>query len=60
MCVLEPSADELKRLMMIHGGTYHYYLSSKTTHTIASNLPYCKIKNLKNQIVVKPEWITDR
>ncbi|XP_035207104.1 DNA repair protein REV1-like isoform X2 [Stegodyphus dumicola] len=55
----EPSAEELKRLMLIHGGTYHYYCSSKTTHTVASNLPNSKIKNLKNQIVVTPEWITD-
>lgn len=55
----KPSADELRRLMLIHGGTYHHYFSSKTTHTVASNLPYSKIKNLKNQIVVMPDWITD-
>ncbi|XP_015925771.2 DNA repair protein REV1 [Parasteatoda tepidariorum] len=55
-----PSADELKRLMRLHGGIYHHYYShSKTTHIIASNLPSSKIKNLKNEIVVTAAWITD-
>ena len=36
----QPGADELKRIMMTHGGVYHhYYNSHKTTHIIASNLP---------------------
>ena len=25
----DPSAEELKRLMMTHGGTYHHYMSSR-------------------------------
>ncbi|MGH0143709.1 UNVERIFIED_CONTAM: hypothetical protein FKN15_055268 [Acipenser sinensis] len=57
----EPTADELRRLMMVHGGQYHmYYSRSKTTHIIASNLPNSKIKELKGEKVVRPEWITDR
>ncbi|MGH0122133.1 UNVERIFIED_CONTAM: hypothetical protein FKN15_060557 [Acipenser sinensis] len=56
----EPTADELRRLMMVHGGQYHmYYSRSKTTHIIASNLPNSKIKELKGEKVVRPEWITD-
>uniref|UniRef100_A0A671XML2 DNA repair protein REV1 n=1 Tax=Sparus aurata TaxID=8175 RepID=A0A671XML2_SPAAU len=56
----EPSADELRRLMMLHGGQFHvYYSRSKTTHIIANNLPNSKIKELKGEKVIRPEWITD-
>ncbi|KAH0624622.1 hypothetical protein JD844_032280 [Phrynosoma platyrhinos] len=56
----DPSSDELRRLMMLHGGQYHvYYSRSKTTHIIATNLPNAKIKELKGEKVVRPEWITD-
>ncbi|RXM95589.1 DNA repair protein REV1 [Acipenser ruthenus] len=56
----EPTADELRKLMMLHGGQYHmYYSRSKTTHIIATNLPNSKIKELKGEKVVRPEWITD-
>ncbi|XP_063161039.1 DNA repair protein REV1 isoform X2 [Candoia aspera] len=56
----DPSADELRRLMMLHGGQYHvYYSRSKTTHIIATNLPNAKIKELKGEKVVRPDWIID-
>ncbi|KAG7503852.1 DNA repair protein REV1 [Solea senegalensis] len=56
----EPSADELRRLMMLHGGQFHvYYSRSKTTHIIANNLPNNKIQELKGEKIMKPEWITD-
>ncbi|XP_072542162.1 DNA repair protein REV1 isoform X2 [Salminus brasiliensis] len=56
----DPSADELRRLMMLHGGQFHlYYSRSKTTHIIATNLPNSKIQELKGEKVVRPEWITD-
>ncbi|XP_060682612.1 DNA repair protein REV1 isoform X1 [Hemiscyllium ocellatum] len=56
----DPTADELRRLMMLHGGQYHmYYSRSKTTHIIATNLPNSKIKELKEEKVVRPSWITD-
>ncbi|XP_056245777.1 DNA repair protein REV1 isoform X1 [Seriola aureovittata] len=55
----EPSADELRRLMMLHGGQFHvYYSRSKTTHIIANNLPNNKIQELKGEKVIRPEWIT--
>ncbi|CAJ1079672.1 DNA repair protein REV1 isoform X2 [Xyrichtys novacula] len=56
----DPSADELRRLMMLHGGQFHvYYSRSKTTHIIATNLPNSKIKELKGEKIIRPEWITD-
>uniref|UniRef100_UPI0037E7D015 DNA repair protein REV1 isoform X2 n=1 Tax=Semicossyphus pulcher TaxID=241346 RepID=UPI0037E7D015 len=56
----DPSADELRRLMMLHGGQFHvYYSRSKTTHIIATNLPNTKIKELKGEKVIRPEWITE-
>ncbi|XP_068186095.1 DNA repair protein REV1 [Antennarius striatus] len=56
----EPSADELRRLMMLHGGQFHiYYSRTKTTHIIANNLPNSKIQELKGEKVIRPEWITD-
>lgn len=55
----KPTAEHLKRIMLMHGGVYHHYESSNTTHVIASNLPDCKVKQLKTLNVVKPSWITD-
>ncbi|GIY01063.1 hypothetical protein CDAR_419441 [Caerostris darwini] len=56
----KPSAYELKDLILSHGGKYHVsYYPSETTHVVASNLPKSKMKNLKTQIVVKADWITD-
>nr|XP_045618636.1 DNA repair protein REV1-like [Procambarus clarkii] len=56
----EPTAEELKRIMMTNGGTYHHYYSrSNTTHIIASNLPDTKIKNLNTSKIVSPKWITE-
>ncbi|XP_067299768.1 DNA repair protein REV1 [Pseudorasbora parva] len=55
-----PSADELRRLMMLHGGQFHlYYTRSKTTHIVATNLPNSKIQELRGEKVVRPEWVTD-
>ncbi|KAM9321622.1 DNA repair protein REV1 [Gastrophryne carolinensis] len=56
----DPTADQLRHLMMLHGGQFHiYYSRSKTTHIIATNLPNSKIKELKDEKVVRPQWITD-
>lgn len=55
-----PSAEDLKSLMGQHGGVYHtYYSKQKTTHIVATNLPHFKIKQLKDEKVVRPDWITD-
>ena len=56
----DPTADEIKRIMMMNGGIYQLYQSPKTTHIIASRLPDVKIKRLKgNEPIVKPDWITE-
>ena len=60
----DPTSDELRRLMMKHGGIYHHYLRpQQTTHMIATNLPYSKIvmyMKCKNPLpLCKPSWITD-
>ncbi|XP_076042778.1 rev1 DNA directed polymerase isoform X2 [Oratosquilla oratoria] len=56
----EPTAEELKRLMMANGGIFHHYYSrTSTTHIIASNLPDTKIKNMNLKRIVCPKWITE-
>ncbi|CAH1107539.1 unnamed protein product [Psylliodes chrysocephalus] len=54
-----PPIDELKNLMAAHGGVFHMYQVSSTTHIIASNLPNVKIKHLGTTPIVKPSWITE-
>ena len=57
----QPNADELKRMIHAHGGSYEYnlYANPKITHTIATNLPNAKVKTLGEAIVCTPEWIVD-
>ncbi|CDW57761.1 terminal deoxycytidyl transferase rev1 [Trichuris trichiura] len=56
----EPPAAQLKRLILKHGGEYHIYRTSKTTHVIAANLAYAKVAKLKeSDKVMRPEWITE-
>ncbi|XP_065211297.1 DNA repair protein REV1 [Planococcus citri] len=57
-----PPADELRRILMSHGGDYHhYYENGNTTYMIATVLPAAKINAFKNSKmkIIKPEWITD-
>ena len=57
----QPNADELKELVRSHGGHYEYnlYSNAVVTHTIATNLPNAKIKNIGKSIVCTPAWIVD-
>lgn len=56
----DPTADELKNLMMQYGGVYHhYYRTGRTTYVIASNLPDSKLKQTQGIKFVKPSWIVD-
>lgn len=57
----QPTADELKRLILLNGGDYHpYYRYQTTKFMIATNLSMARIKNLRpDDRIVKPEWITD-
>ncbi|CRL04716.1 CLUMA_CG017776, isoform A [Clunio marinus] len=54
-----PSGEELKRIMMEHGGTFHHYQRSHTKFVIASNLPDVKVRTNITRNIVKPEWISD-
>lgn len=56
----DPSADELRCLMLLHGGVYHhYYRPGKTTHIIASALPNTKFDQMTTFKVVNCKWITE-
>lgn len=55
-----PTAAELRVLMLRYGGEFHEYTNDRVTHLIASNLAHTKASHLRNKLVVKPEWITDR
>ncbi|XP_052895383.1 DNA repair protein Rev1 [Anopheles moucheti] len=54
-----PSAEELKRLMMLHGGVFHHYKRSNTTYTIASILPDVKVRSITSEIIISPRWVVD-
>lgn len=54
-----PSAEELKRIMMTHGGVFHTYQKSSTTFIIASNLPDVKIRQITTAKIISPQWISD-
>ncbi|XP_075541045.1 rev1 DNA directed polymerase [Dermacentor variabilis] len=54
-----PTAEEIRRIMMLHGGTYqHYYKRKPNCYMIATNLPPAKLIDLRDY-VVKPNWISD-
>ena len=43
-----PPADELRRLVYLHGGLYQQYYTKRTvTHIIATNLPNSKIQEIR-------------
>ncbi|CEJ01524.1 hypothetical protein RMCBS344292_15548 [Rhizopus microsporus] len=56
----QPSATELRRLILQHGGDYQHYLKKlHVTHILASNLTSAKMQEFRAYKVVKPNWITD-
>ncbi|XP_058062860.1 DNA repair protein Rev1 [Anopheles bellator] len=54
-----PSAEELKRIMMLHGGIFHHYKRPTTTYTIASVLPDVKVRSITSEIIISPRWVID-
>uniref|UniRef100_A0A1A9WC86 DNA repair protein REV1 n=1 Tax=Glossina brevipalpis TaxID=37001 RepID=A0A1A9WC86_9MUSC len=54
-----PSSDELKRIMMTHGGVFHHYERSHTRFIIAENLPDVKVRNLNTSKIISPQWVVD-
>lgn len=54
-----PSADELKRIMMVNGGVYHIYQRPWTTFVIAANLPDVKVRQITTAKIITPQWVVD-
>ncbi|KAH9930835.1 uncharacterized protein B0H18DRAFT_116374 [Fomitopsis serialis] len=57
----EPSVQDLRELIIKHGGIYHAYLDKKglVTHIITCSLTPAKVREFKHMKVVRPEWLVD-
>lgn len=42
-----PSKEEIRQLMLLHGGGFEHYETSRVTHIIATHLPASKVLQLK-------------
>ncbi|KAF9269472.1 DNA repair protein [Marasmius fiardii PR-910] len=56
-----PSIQELRALLVRHGGIFHAYLDKKglVTHIITSSITPAKVREFKNMKVVRPEWLVE-
>ncbi|CAK5269398.1 unnamed protein product [Mycena citricolor] len=56
-----PSVQELKQLIMDHGGIFQPYLDKKSlvTHIITCTLTEAKRRDFKNMKIVRPEWLIE-
>lgn len=56
-----PSMQELRKLIVTHGGVFQSYLSKKSlvTHIITCSLTPAKIREFKHMKVVRPEWLVE-
>ncbi|KAI0034990.1 hypothetical protein K488DRAFT_44193 [Vararia minispora EC-137] len=56
-----PSVQELRRLIVSHGGIFRPYLDKKSivTHVITCSLTPAKIKDFAHMRLVRPEWILE-
>ncbi|TDH65954.1 uncharacterized protein CCR75_002643 [Bremia lactucae] len=56
-----PSKEEIRQLMLLHGGGFEHYDTGRVTHVIATHLPASKLLQLqkakKPLPVVHPDWI---
>ncbi|CCI43087.1 unnamed protein product [Albugo candida] len=56
-----PSKEELRRLIIQHGGDFEHYQTSLVTHIIATHIPLAKLRQYKKMRnpppIVTPEWI---
>ncbi|KAK0218760.1 hypothetical protein IW262DRAFT_1387303 [Armillaria fumosa] len=55
----QPSVQELRQLIVRHGGVFQPYLVKKAivTHILACSLTPAKLHEFKNMKVVRPDWI---
>ncbi|KAF9228819.1 DNA repair protein [Gyrodon lividus] len=56
-----PSVQDLRKLLIQHGGVFQAYLDKKSlvTHIVTCSLTAAKIKEFKHMKVVRPEWLVD-
>ncbi|KZT11147.1 DNA repair protein [Laetiporus sulphureus 93-53] len=57
----EPSVQDLRQMIIQHGGIYHPYLDKKSlvTHIITCSLTPAKIREFKHMKVVRPKWLME-
>ncbi|KAH9948124.1 DNA repair protein [Amylocystis lapponica] len=57
----EPSVQDLRQLIIQHGGIFHAYLDKKSlvTHIITCSLTPAKVREFKHMKIVRPEWLVD-
>ncbi|KAK0200352.1 hypothetical protein DFS33DRAFT_1387562 [Desarmillaria ectypa] len=55
----QPSVQELRQLIVKHGGVFQPYLDKKAivTHVLTCSLTPAKLHEFKNMKVVRPDWI---
>ncbi|KAG2075797.1 DNA repair protein [Suillus decipiens] len=56
-----PSVQDLRQLIVTHGGVFQPYLDKKSlvTHIITCSLTAAKIKDWKHMKIVRPDWLVD-
>ncbi|KAG2107956.1 uncharacterized protein F5147DRAFT_577321 [Suillus discolor] len=56
-----PSVQDLRQLIVTHGGVFQPYLDKKSlvTHIITCSLTAAKIKEWKHMKIVRPDWLVD-
>ncbi|THH30823.1 hypothetical protein EUX98_g3369 [Antrodiella citrinella] len=56
-----PSVQELRKLIVQHGGIFHAYLDKKSivTHILTCSLTPAKSKEFQYMKVVRPEWLVE-
>ncbi|TFY81643.1 hypothetical protein EWM64_g2367 [Hericium alpestre] len=57
----DPSVQDLRTLIIEHGGVFHAYLDKKAlvTHIITCSLTPAKIREFQHMKVVKPDWLVE-
>ncbi|KAG1865330.1 hypothetical protein F4604DRAFT_998681 [Suillus subluteus] len=56
-----PSVQDLRQLIVTHGGVFQPYLDKKSlvTHIVTCSLTAAKIKDWKHMKIVRPDWLVD-
>ncbi|KAI0648432.1 hypothetical protein C8Q79DRAFT_906130 [Trametes meyenii] len=57
----EPSVQDLRQMIVRHGGIFHAYLDKKSlvTHVITCSLTPAKVREFQHMKVVRPEWLVE-